>query len=469
MEFPKNFLIGGALAANQCEGAYNEGGKGLSVQDVMPKGLRGEITEQPTEDNLKLCGIDFYHRYREDIALFAEMGFRVLRVSIAWSRIFPMGDDDEPNEEGLLFYDSVFDECRRHGIEPLVTLSHYEPPLNLAKKYNGWLDRRTIGFFTKYAQTVFERYKDKVKLWVTFNEINALPKAPFMTSAITKKPEEMTMTEVFTALHYQLVASAAAVRLCHGIIPDAKIGCMILGVTVYPLTPNPKDVLATYMRDRETYLFSDIQVFGSYPPYLLKYMKKNGIEPDITEADMQVLENTVDFVSFSYYSSICESANKDTMNQTGGNLSRGIKNPYLEATDWGWQIDPLGLRITLNKLYDRYRIPLFIAENGLGAADEVIRDKNGDETVNDYYRIDYLKEHLKSVLSAINDGVDIFGYTAWGPIDIVSASTAQMSKRYGFIYVDLDDSGAGTMRRIKKRSFDWYKEVISSNGKTLNE
>ncbi len=465
-KFPTDFLWGGAVAANQCEGAYNEDGKGLSVQDVMPHGIRGEITEAPTEDNLKLKGIDFYHRYKEDIALFAEMGFKVFRTSIAWSRIFPNGDDCTPNEKGLEFYDALFDECLKYGIQPLVTLSHYEPPLQLAKKYNGWLDRRTISFFERFAETVFKRYKDKVKYWLTFNEINAILKAPFMCGAILTDKEQLSESQLYTAMHHQLVASASVTKMCHEIIPDAMIGCMILGVTVYPLTPSPDDMIKTMLRDRETYQFAHIHARGEYPGYLLRYFKKNNIKVNITDKDKEILKNTVDFISFSYYSSICESAD-DKAERTGGNLSKGFVNPYLKASDWGWQIDPKGLRYTLTKLYDLYSLPLFIVENGLGAEDVLIEGPNGEKTVNDDYRIDYLNSHLVELEKAIDDGIPVMGYTSWGCIDIISASTAEMRKRYGYIYVDRNDDGKGTFNRYKKKSFEWYKNVIKTNGESL--
>lgn len=465
-KFPKGFLWGGAVAANQCEGAYDEDGKGLSVQDVMPHGIRGERTEEPTSDNLKLEGIDFYHRYKEDIKLFAEMGFKVFRTSIAWSRIFPNGDDEKPNEKGLEFYDKLFDECLKYGIQPLVTLSHYEPPLALAKKYNGWLDRRTISFFERFAKTVFERYKDKVKYWLTFNEINAILKAPFMCGAILTDKEKLSPSQLYTAMHYQLVASASVTKMCHEIIPDAMVGCMILGVTVYPLTPSPDDVIKTMIRDRETYQFAHIHARGEYPEYLLRYFEKNNIKVDITDKDKEILKNTVDFISFSYYSSICESADEKA-DKTGGNLSKGFINPYLKSTDWGWQIDPQGLRYTLTKLYDLYSLPLFIVENGLGAEDVLVEGANGEKTVNDDYRIDYLNAHLVEVEKAIDDGIPVMGYTSWGCIDIVSASTAEMRKRYGYIYVDRDDNGKGTLNRYKKKSFYWYKNVIETNGESL--
>ena len=443
--FPKDFLWGGAVAANQCEGAYCEDGKGLSVQDVMPKGIRGSHTENPTPDNLKLEGIDFYHRYKEDIKLLAEMGFRVFRTSIAWSRIYPNGDDEQPNEKGLAFYDKLFDECHKYGIEPLVTISHYEPPLALAQKYNGWLNRKTIDFFERYVKTIFHRYKDKVKYWLNFNEINSLLHAPFMSGAILTPAEELTQGDLYRAIHHQLVASALATKLCHEMIPEAKIGCMILGITVYPLTPNPDDVIKTMLKDRETYLFSDIHARGKYPKFLLNYFQEQGIDIGITPEDEKLLKHTVDFISFSYYSSICETADASKAEPTGGNLSRGFKNPYLKATQWGWQIDPQGLRYTLNRLYDRYQLPLFIVENGLGAEDQLVDDGKGGKTVEDSYRIKYLNDHLVQVAKAIQDGVEVMGYTSWGCIDLVSASTAEMRKRYGFIYVDRNDDGTGTV------------------------
>ena len=465
--FPENFLWGGAVAANQCEGAYNADGKGLSVQDVLPHGLRGARTEEPTPDNLKLEGIDFYHRYKEDIKLFAEMGFKVFRTSIAWSRIFPEGDEEQPNEKGLQFYDDLFDECLNYGIEPLVTISHYETPLGLSRKYDGWRDKKLIGFFERYCRTIFTRYKGKVKYWLTFNEINSLLHAPFMSGGILTPPEELTEQDLYQAIHHELVASAMAVKMGHEIIPDAKIGCMILGITVYPLTPDPDDIIATMVKDRETMLFADIHARGKYPAYLLNYFKDHNIHLEMEPGDEVMLKNTVDFISFSYYSSICETVHTELAESTGGNLSRGYKNPYLKASDWGWQIDPKGLRYTLNKLYDRYQLPLFIVENGLGAVDELVTLDNGEKTVLDDYRIEYLREHLKQVREAVHDGVEVMGYTSWGCIDLVSASTAEIKKRYGYIYVDRNDDGSGSFERYRKKSFWWYKKIIQTNGEAL--
>ncbi|WP_086350664.1 glycoside hydrolase family 1 protein [Candidatus Enterococcus clewellii] len=464
--FPKNFLWGGATAANQCEGAYIEDGKGLTVQDVTRKGWREAPSEEPKEDNLKLVGIDFYHRYKEDIRLFAEMGFKVFRLSIAWARIFPKGDEQEPNEAGLKFYDDLFDECLKYGIEPLVTLSHYETPLHLTRTYDGWRNRKMIAFFEHYVRTVFKRYKGKVKYWLTFNEINSITHVPFLSGGINTPKAELSQQDIYQAIHHELVASAKAVKACHEIIPTAQIGCMILGVPVYPLTPEPKDVLQALKTERENFYFSDIQVRGYYPSYTKRFFKENDIQLDITEADKEALTHTVDFISFSYYMSVCESA--DPSKEAGeGNIIGGIPNPYLKASEWGWQIDPEGLRYYLNILYDRYQKPVFIVENGLGAVDELVELADGTKTVNDDYRIDYMNDHLVQVEEAIVDGVEIMGYTSWGCIDLVSFTTAELRKRYGFIYVDRNDDGSGTLERYKKKSFDWYKEVIGTNGNNL--
>lgn len=467
MRFPENFLWGGATAANQCEGAYNEDGKGLSIQDVLPKGFK-VITDAPTTDNLKLRGIDYYHRYKEDIQMFAQMGFKVYRFSIAWTRIYPTGEEEVPNEVGLKFYDQIIDECLKYGIEPLVTISHYETPLALAKKYNGWSDRRLIDLYVKYCQTLFERYKDKVKYWITFNEINSIIHQPFMSGAILTPKEQLTQQDLYQAIHHELVASARAVKLAHEMMSNAMVGCMILAVTIYPLTSNPDDIIEVMNLERNTYLFADVQVRGAYPSYAKRIFDENNIHLNITDQDKKDLKHVVDFVSFSYYSSNCASADPTKGEPTGSNMTTNLKrNPYSKVSEWGWQIDPQGLRYTLNRFYDRYQKPLFIVENGLGANDELIMKEDGTYTVNDDYRIQYMNDHLVQVFEAIKDGVEVMGYTAWGCIDLVSCSTAEMKKRYGFIYVDLDNDGNGTMNRYKKKSFDWYKEVIATNGESL--
>ncbi|WP_432629377.1 family 1 glycosylhydrolase [Brotaphodocola sp.] len=485
--FPEGFLWGGATAANQVEGGWKEGGKGLSVSDCARAHLDKDVTNYKahnsvtskdieealaTDDEVnypKRHGADFYHHYKEDIRMFAEMGFKVYRMSIAWSRIFPNADDPEPNEEGLQFYDNVFDELRKYGIEPLVTMSHYEPPLNLLLNYQGWYSRETIGFFTRFVETICRRYKDKVKYWLTFNEVDSMIRHPYTTGALIEdRFPGMNFEEViFQAMHHQFVASALATKICHEIIPGSMVGCMLTKLTYYPYTCRPEDVLEAQQMMRSTYCYSDTQVFGEYPAYLLSRFKNHGIHIRKEIGDDEIMKAyPVDFVSFSYYHSSCSAKDTSDLNLTAGNTINAIKNPYLKASDWGWQIDPTGLRISMVDLYDRYRKPLFIVENGLGAVDKV----EEDGSIHDPYRIAYFKEHMKAILDAIEeDGVECLGYTSWGCIDIVSESTKQMSKRYGFIYVDCDDYGNGTYKRSKKDSFDWYKKVIETNGASLFE
>ncbi|MEP8679646.1 6-phospho-beta-glucosidase [Enterobacter ludwigii] len=459
--FPDDFLWGGAVAANQVEGAYREDGKGLSTSDVQPQGVFGPVVERVEGDSgIKDVAIDFYHRYPEDIKLFAEMGFSCLRVSIAWTRIFPNGDEQHPNEAGLAFYDKLFDELAVHNITPLVTLSHYEMPWGLVKQYGGWASRQTIGFFERYARTVFTRYKTKVKLWLTFNEINMSLHAPMTGVGL---PETSSKGEVYQAIHHQLVASALAVKACHEIIADARIGNMLLGGLMYPLTCKPEDILETLQENRAWQFFGDVQCRGVYPGYMQRFFRDNDIQIDITDADREALKSTVDFISFSYYMTGCVTADEALNQQARGNILSMVPNPHLASSEWGWQIDPVGLRTLLNVLWDRYQKPLFIVENGLGAKDT----PDADGVVQDDYRISYLNDHLVQVREAIEDGVEVMGYTSWGPIDLVSASKAELSKRYGFIYVDRDDSGKGTLARSRKKSFYWYKEVIATKGASL--
>lgn len=467
-KFPENFLWGGATAANQCEGAYNLDGKGLSIQDVLPHGIQAPPTETPTPDNLKLDGIDFYHRYQDDIALFAEMGFRIYRTSIAWSRIFPKGDEIEPNELGLAYYDAVFDACRAHDMKVMVTISHYEMPLHLARTYNGWCDHRLIGFFERYVRVLFTRYRNKVDYWLTFNEINSVLQAPFLSAGIATPPERLTQQMLYQAVHHELVASALATKLCRQLAPQAKIGCMVLAAPVYPLTARPEDAWAALETDRRNLLFSDVHVRGYYPSYFEQMLLHQRIHLDRPEEELTLLrENTVDFISFSYYMSCCESADPDAPREAG-NIVGGVRNPYLKRSAWGWCVDPIGLRYVLNTFYDRYQRPLFIVENGLGALDELVTGPDGKPTVNDDYRIAYLRDHLRQVALAIQDGVEVLGYTSWGCIDLVSASTAEMRKRYGYIYVDRNDDGSGTFARYRKKSFYWYQKVIRTNGQSLD-
>jgi len=459
--FPQHFLWGGAVAANQVEGAWQTDGKGISTSDLQPQGIFGQRVERKDGDfGIKDLAIDFYHRYPEDIKLFAEMGFTVLRTSIAWTRIFPQGDETQPNEAGLAFYDRLFDEMAKYNITPLVTLSHYEMPFGLIQKYGGWGSRQTIDFFVNYAKTVFERYKHKVKYWLTFNEINMSLHAPFTGVGL---PEESGKPAVYQAIHHQLVASARAVKACHDIVPEGKIGNMLLGAMLYPLTPDPADVMETLQQNRDWLFFGDVQTRGYYPACMQRFFKQQGITLDITEQDRLDLRAEIDFISFSYYMTGCVTTDEEQNQKERANILNMVPNPHLPSSEWGWQIDPQGLRYLMNVLYDRYQKPLFIVENGLGARDTV----EADGSINDDYRIAYLNDHLVQVREAIEDGVEVLGYTCWGPIDLVSASKAEFSKRYGFIYVDRDDQGNGTLARTRKKSFYWYQNVIKTHGESL--
>ncbi len=473
MSFPKDFLWGGAVAANQCEGAYLEDGKGLTTVDMIPHGEKRMYVKMGDMYPVEMIegenypsheAIDFYHHYKEDIALFAEMGFKTFRTSIAWARIFPNGDEEEPNEAGIQFYKSMFEECKKYGIEPLVTLCHFDVPMGLVRKYDSWKSREMIDCFTKYARVCFERFDGLVKYWLTFNEINILLHSPFSGAGISFKKGENREQVKYQAAHHELVASALVTKIAHEINPDNQVGCMLAGGQFYPYSCKPEDIWAAMNKDRENLMFIDVQARGYYPSYSKRLFKEKNIHLEIEDGDLEILKQyPVDFVSFSYYQSRCASSDPE-MSMADGNVMKSVKNPYLQTSGWGWQIDPLGLRITLNSLYDRYQKPLFIVENGLGAKD-VIEE---DGTIQDDYRIDYLREHIKAMSDAIEDGVDLLGYTTWGCIDLVAASTGEMSKRYGFIYVDKDDQGNGTLKRMKKKSFEWYKKVIASNGEELD-
>lgn len=465
-----DFLWGGATAANQLEGGYLEGGKGLSIDDVykggsatVPRVIDDHIIEgdyYPSHE-----AVDFYHRYKEDIALLAEMGFKCFRMSIAWTRIFPRGDEEEPNEEGLRFYDNVIDELLKYNIEPVITISHYEMPLTLVKEYGSWRNRKLVEFFHRYSKVLFERYKGKVKYWMTFNEVNCTlgMDKPYLQAGIVYREDENIPDVKLQVTHHLLVASALAVKECHRIDPAAKIGCMLIYPTTYPHTCDPLDQIKARDVMAPTYYYGDVYVRGRYTNVCTAYQEAIGGHFTMEPGDEELLrEGVVDYIGFSYYSSRVEGVH--VTEYTGGNMQRGGKNPYLKATEWGWQIDPIGLRMALNNLYDRYQLPLFIVENGMGAVDKV----EEDGSIIDDYRIDYLRSHIKALKDAVEiDHVDLMGYTPWGPIDLVSAGTGEMKKRYGFIYVDKDDNGNGTLERRKKKSFGWYKKVIATNGEDL--
>lgn len=478
MTLPKDFLWGGALAAHQFEGGWNAAGKGPSVVDVMTAGAHGvprQITETIEEGTFypNHEAIDFYHRYKEDIAMFAEMGLKCLRTSIGWSRIFPKGDEDEPNEAGLQFYDDVFDELIKHGIEPVITLSHFEMPLHLAREYGGFRSRKVAEYFAKFAEVCFNRYKDKVTYWMTFNEINNKmdvnnPLFLWTNSGVSVKEGENAKEVMYQAGHHELLASAWAVAKGKEINPSFQIGAMVSHVPIYPYSSNPEDVMLAEEYMRQRYFFPDVQVRGYYPSYALKEFEREGYHIPFEEGDKESLrKGKVDYLGFSYYMSTTVKSdavsdhNGDIVN---GALPHGVENPYIKSSDWGWSIDPTGLRYTLNRFYDRYQIPLFIVENGFGAIDQV----EEDGSIHDPERIQYLASHIQALKKAIEyDGVDLIGYTPWGIIDIVSFTTGEMKKRYGMIYVDRDNEGKGSMKRLKKDSFTWYQNVIATNGEEV--
>ena len=477
MKMPDDFLWGGATAANQCEGAYREGGRGLSSVDVIPFGpdrmpvARGQMKMLACDSEHSYPAheaIDMYHHFKEDIALFAQMGFKCYRLSISWTRIFPNGDDETPNEEGIRFYNDLFDECLRNGIEPLVTICHFDTPVALIKKYGGWKDRRMVDAYLRYCEVLFRQYRKKVKYWITFNEINMLLHMPFMGAGIVFEEGENPEQVKYQAAHHELLASAKAVKLAHEIMPDAKVGCMLAAGQFYPYTCAPADVYKAMECDRDNYFFIDVQARGTYPVWAVKRMEKAGVRIQTEAGDEDILKaGVVDFVSLSYYCSRCISSDPEILkNKSRGNaVINAVINPYLKSSEWGWQIDPLGLRITLNTLYDRYGKPLFIVENGLGANDAV----EEDGTIHDPYRIGYMREHIKAMMEAVNeDGIPLLGYTCWGCIDLVSASTGEMKKRYGMIYVDKQNDGSGDLKRLKKDSFYWYQKVIRTNGEDLD-
>lgn len=476
----KDFLWGGATAANQLEGGYDLDDRGMSIADVFQfyeKSERKKAKKELTLDEInsirnlkdgnfpKRRGNDFYHRYEEDISLLAEMGFKALRLSFSWSRIYPRGDEKSPNKKGLEFYDKVIEACLKNNIQPIVTLSHFETPLIIATKYGGWKNRKVIEFFKRYCNTVFLHFKGRIKYWMTFNEINAALEIPFKGSALPYATDEEYELNKHQGLYNQFLASALVTKDLKEIDPDAKMGCMIASFTTYPETCHPQDVFKAMRANQEYYLFSDVHVKGEYPSWYLNELKIKEIQLDIKTEELEIMKQyTVDYISFSYYMSLVVSHDESKISGEG-NLKGGIDNPYIKRSDWGWAIDPIGLRVTMNEFYYRYNLPIMISENGFGAYDVL----ENDNTVHDSYRIAYLKAHIEEMKKAIMcDGVDCIGYMSWSPIDMISAGTSEMSKRYGYIYVDADDYGNGSYNRFKKDSFYWYKKVIESNAEELD-
>lgn len=474
--FPKDFLFGSAAAAYHFEGATTQDGKGVAVYDVVP-GLQHERTEKPEAGNLKHEAVDFYNRYEEDVELFAELGLKSFRTSINWTRIYPKGIDEEPNEAGLKFYDNLFDKLLENGIEPIVTITHSgEMPLYLADNYNGFANKEVIDYYVKYVRTIVERYQDKVKYWLTFNEVNGTPDLPFFYAGVSQDPKTITEQEMHQITFNIFLANSRAIQAIKEINSELMVGCTTIQGPYYPMTAKPEDSLKAYFNNRDRLAYTDVHVFGEYPKYKMKMLEDKGIVLDATEEDWKVIkENTVDYVAYSYYlsgvsdASELQNEEKDSGQRKAINVISKEENPYLEHNEWGWSIDPVGLRLMLNMLHDRYGLPQFIVENGHSQIEELQEDENGQLTVLDDYRINTLKAHLLELNNALGDGVEVIGYTNWAVMDFVSGTTGTMEKRWGFIYVDRHDDFTGTMERYKKKSFDWYREVIDTNGKKLFE
>ncbi|MEG0277078.1 MAG: family 1 glycosylhydrolase [Coprobacillus sp.] len=483
--FDKDFLWGGAISCSQADGGWQEGGKGTSTQDLRylnPAWNRDEVEykhhnipfskaefEQALQDQETTYypnrrGIEFYHHYKEDIELFAKMGMKLFRTSICWSRIFPNGDDLQPNQEGIDYYKDMFKECKKHNIKVFATILHYDIPVNLVIKYGGWKNRKTIDFYCQYAEVLFKELGDLVDFWLPFNEFNAGRFAPWDGVCLIQDEEENMNQSIFQCLHHQFIANARVVKMGHKLVPNSQIGGMIARFTTYPATCRPEDAMQSIHDDQySNWFYTDIMARGKYPQYMERYFDMFNIHIEMEADDQDILkEGIVDFLSFSYYFSQV-STNSQTWEKTAGNLIMANKNPYLETSEWGWQMDPIGLRVTLNQMYDRYELPLIVAENGLGTTDIL----EADGSVHDQYRIDYLKSHIEQMKEAIIDGVEVLGYTMWGIIDIISCGPLTIDKRYGVIYVDLDNGGHGTGKRYLKDSYYWYQKCIQSHGEEL--
>lgn len=469
--YPEDFLWGGAIAANQAEGAFDVDGKGLSIADFheykkqLGKDDRLEHATISASDDMfindekkyypKRYAIDFYHTYKEDIKLMAELGIKCFRTSINWTRIFPTGIEEEPNEKGLNFYDNVIDELLKYGIEPVITLSHYEMPIYLVENYGGWTSVKTVEAFEKFSFACLKRYSNRVKYWITFNQINLLS---FNTLGFTSSQVKNELEATYQAVHYQFVAQSKVKEIANRLDLDIMVGTMLSDKIAHPATCKPEDVLFNYRKNQMEYLFGDVAMRGEYPGYAHRFFYENNLAIKMTTEELELIKNnTMDYLSFSYYYTKINDSEINTFSPMDKS-----KNPYLNTSEWGWEIDPIGLRTALNMYYDRYQCPIFLTENGLGA-----RDKFEEGKINDDYRIEYLEKHFIQMKEAIKDGVNLIGYCLWSPVDIVSCSSAEMVKRYGVIHVDMDNLGNGTKRRTPKKSYNWYRNIIETNGTEL--
>ena len=475
MELKEDFLWGGSLSANQIEGSWNVDGKGPAIMDYVTAGSyqrEREVTDDIESNKVypSHTGIDFYHRYKDDIKLLAELGLKALRISIDWSRIFPLGDEEKPNQKGLDYYHDVIDTILSYGIEPIVTLYHFEMPIHIVKKYNSWMDRKTIDLYLHFCEVVMKSFQGKVKYWVTFNETNHMDpqseNSDLFTYMITglkysKLPNPKQM--IATMSYHIILASVKAVALAHEIDKNNQVGCVFGLTAVYPRNCHPNNVMNAFLEMEKDYYQVDAMVQGKFPSYKIAEYEKLGIYLDITESDCEdFCKGTLDFIGINYYmSNVARYEGDDDQEET---IFGNVQNPYLQTSDWGWAIDGVGLRYILNYTYHRYGLPLMITENGLGAVDR----KDEHHHIADDYRIQYLQTHIKEMKKAIvEDHVECIGYLTWAPIDLVSLTTGEMKKRYGFIYVDKQDDGSGDLSRYKKKSFEWFQAIIKDNAKQL--
>ena len=488
MSFSKNFLWGTSISAEQVEGGYDEGGKGLTQCDFAAAGsasdmrkvyfekvdgTRGsmpQFSRLPDGAKYKLfddlhypnhIASDFYHHWEEDLALFHEMGFTTFNTTVAWSRIYPRGLEGGVNQEGIAFYRRVFERAKEYGMDPVITLYKYDEPVYFEETYGGWENREMIDEFVGFATTCFKEFKQYINKWLTFNEINILLEFHTMGN------DSETLQTRVVQLHNQMVASARCVKAAHAIDPNLKVGCMIAGYCVYPLTCDPADVMLAEQAFQNHFCYTtDTMMRGAYPTFAPSFWQKNHLHVDITEQDQRDLaEGKCDFIAFSYYMSKVVTTHENSLKAFGAGTKSDVRNPYLKYSDWGWAIDPVGFRYFLHMLNDRYQKPIFDVENGLGAYDKIAADGH----IHDDYRIHYLSAHIQPMKKAVEEGVRLFGYTTWGGLDLVSFTTGQMDKRYGMIYVDMNDKGEGDLHRVRKDSFYWYKKVIASNGEDTDE
>lgn len=464
LDFPEHFLWGASTSAYQVEGAWDEDGKSPSIIDMY---------EHPAGYADFTVASDHYHHFAEDIALFAKMGLKAYRFSIAWTRILPQGMG-EVNPAGVEHYRAVIAECRKYGIEPVVTMYHFDLPWCLEQQ-GGWLNRATIDAFENYARVLFTEYGSEVKYWLTINEQNTMILHPGAIG-LPKGGQLPSRKELYQMNHHMMLAQARVMKLCHAMCPQAKIGPALNLTAMYPETCRPEDAIAAHNWEvLRCWNFADMPVFGQYHPLAMRYLEDRGLTPEIQPDDWGTLAGAKpDFIAMNYYSTATIAASRGDASDVSARAGdqqimlgeegvyRAAENLYVGKTQYGWVVDPTGFRYTLRKVCERYHLPILITENGIGAPDKL----ETDGSVHDPYRIEFYEKHLHAMREAITDGVDMLGYCPWAAVDVVSTHQGY-AKRYGFIYVDRDEQDLRDLRRYPKDSFYWYQKTIAENGKNL--